>query len=226
VYSEPFIIYPDKHQIPSALIRDAKNLALQYVYNSSITTPVTDETLRTIGEALWQAVGDEAAFSAHKQQAGMAIVPIIICTDDAALQALPWECLYHPEFKFLARHSHFTFSRQLTTDSPEIAPPPKGALQVLLFSSMPDDLHPEKGRLQVEEEYEQIVEALSPLMQAGLVELTAPSDGQKSVLADHLKQKRYHLSVITLYFYQGMGIFIRRVLIMKRIMVNFYLKVR
>ena len=104
MYSEPFIIYPDKHQIPSALIRDAKNLALQYVYNSSITTPVTDETLRTIGEALWQAVGDEAAFSAHKQQAGMAIVPIIICTDDAALQALPWECLYHPEFKFLARH--------------------------------------------------------------------------------------------------------------------------
>ena len=89
MYSEAFVISPDKSQISHALISQAKELARQYVYNSSITEPVTDTTLRIIGEALWQAVGDEAAFSAHKQQAGMAIVPIIICTDDAALQALP-----------------------------------------------------------------------------------------------------------------------------------------
>ena len=33
--------------------------------------------------------------------------------DDPAVQLLPWEALYHPEFEFLARNPRFMLSRRL-----------------------------------------------------------------------------------------------------------------
>ena len=82
-----------------------------------------------------------------KQAAGAQILPIVIATDNPALFSLPWECLYHPQEEFLAKHPHYTLSRQWQALG--LGEMPVGTLQALLFTSLPDALET-VGRLNIE----------------------------------------------------------------------------
>ena len=192
------------------LARLGRELAGLYAARTRV---VTDEALQAMGQALWAALSDDGAFAADfataKSTAGRAILPLILESDEAAIQQLPWETLYHPDHGFLGQGSGFTLSRRLYSasapDSPLPPPMEKGPLRVLLFTSLPDDLDAEKERLNVEAEQARVQEALAPWVAEGLVVLEMPNDGRFATLQRHLQHFQPHL-----LFLSGHGRFVDR----------------
>ncbi|WP_353572128.1 CHAT domain-containing protein [Candidatus Albibeggiatoa sp. nov. BB20] len=194
----PFIIRPDPQLIVEhpQLVSLSKQLSIKYVHDHL----VSDEDLQLVGSRLWQALQIDDEFNTAKHTAGSQILPIVIATDNPALFSLPWECLCHPQEGFLAKHSRYTVSRQWQQS--ELNEVPKGALQVLLFTSQPDDLDAESARLDIETEQVKVLEAFGDAENEGKVQLTILDDGRFSSLKDILRSHEFHL-----VFLSGHGVF-------------------
>ena len=189
--SGPLILQPPvdlPERFPHA-VSLARQLALKYVHHYV----VTEADLQAVGGALWQTLAADEALAAARRAAGTRILPLIVESADPLAQSLPWECLYHPQHGFLGQQPGFTLSRRLAAEDLPPAALAAGPLKVLLFTSMPDDLDPEKERLDVENEQAAVLEALDPLIQGGLVELTTPDDGRFAHLQALLREETFHL---------------------------------
>lgn len=176
VHPSPYIIRPpaDLVQQKPELRRWSAQLSLKFASQQV----VTDAELQAIGGALWEALNVQETFDDAHQAAGNAILPVIIESGAADLQYLPWEILHHPALGFLGKHPAFTLTRRIQKPGDALPPLQKGPLRVLLFTSLPDDVNPEKGRLDVEEEQAQVQDALLPWIAKGLVTLEVPDDGR------------------------------------------------
>nr|VFJ60318.1 MAG: Tetratricopeptide (TPR) repeat [Candidatus Kentron sp. FW] len=198
--ADPFLIAPPA-DLPTThphLARLANDLSLKYTHHQV----VTDGDLETVGSALWHAIDQRMAleepFAAALQRAGQKVLPIIVQTDQPALQTLPWEALHHPRHGFLGRSKTFTVSRRVLgarsiRPQPPTEPPPKGPIRVLLFTSLPDDLDAEKERLDVEAEEINVLEALDPGIAEGWVDLTISDDGRFERFRSLLEKQEFHL---------------------------------
>ena len=170
-HRQPFIIRPadDLTTAQPHLRHDSARLAQAFASRSDISGAY----LQGIGAALWNALPRDTGerLEAARQAAGADILPIILESRSPAVQALPWETIYHPQHGFLARNPAFTFSRafsQHETLSTAARPAP---LKALLFTSLPDDLDPETERLNVEREQERVQEAFLPFVAEGNIKL-------------------------------------------------------
>jgi hypothetical protein len=183
ITAEPFVIAPPAELLGrhAHLRRLASDLSLAYVHHKV----VTDDALKAVGGALWQALDRE-------QGLGEAL--------EGALLALPWEALHHPEHGFLARSEAFALSRQ--TVPAAVPEAPSGPLEVLLFTALPDDLDAERARLDTEGEQTHVLEALDPHIQAGRVRLITPDDGRFEHLRELLAGRDFHLVILS-----GHGVF-------------------
>ena len=184
IHATPLIIHPPDDFLEShpGLGRLGQELAVKYA-NSLL---VTENDLQSVGGALWQALEMDETFDQAVKAAGAAILSIIIESQSAEVQSLPWETLYHPQHGFLGRNPAFTLARRIEAVQPGSPLPEKGPLKVLLFTTLPDDLDPETSRLNVEEEQIQVQEALLPWIAKGLVQFEMPDDGRFSTLKDLL----------------------------------------
>jgi len=191
IHPHPFLIQPpaDLTARRPELFHRSRQLSQKYAEGQV----VTDAELQAIGGALWEALGVQAEFDAAHNAAGNAILPVLIESEAAEIQSLPWEILHHPALGFLGRHPAFTLARRL--GPPAGSPPPlqKGPLRVLLFTSLPENAHPEQARLDVEEEQAQVQSALLPWIAKGLVTLEMPDDGRFETLKDWLKDFDPHV---------------------------------
>ncbi|MEE8587349.1 MAG: hypothetical protein V3T83_21120, partial [Acidobacteriota bacterium] len=118
--------------------------------------------LEEIGSRLWNAAGLESESlleGIDQARDDGAALPIIIQGQEH--QHLPWELLHHgnPELGFIGRHPWLAVVRCLTRPR---KPRPAQALplRILLFTSSPEDLDPETGRLDYEREEELLFTAL------------------------------------------------------------------
>ena len=181
--------------------RAAHVLSLNYVHRDI----VSEDQLRAMGRMLWQAVEIDKTFDELHRYAGNKVLAIEVHSDDPAIQNLPWETLYHPEKGFLGWEEGFTLSRVFANVKIETETVPSGPLRVLLFSSLPDDLDGEQGRLNVEEEQEKVLEALMGQITAGTVELHMPDDGRFTTFERMLKQLQPHMVFLSGHghFYQN-----------------------
>ena len=199
IHPSPFIIKPPANLVEKhpELRRMSHTISLQFAggvqKKEGMTAVVTEEALQVMGRSLWEALDIQSKFDSAHSEAGAAILPVIIESDITNIQALPWETLYHPTLGFLGKHVGFTLSRRMGQPTVVSIDPEKGPLRVLLFTSLPDDVNPEHGRLNVEEEQIQIQEALMPWISQGLVELEMPDDGRFSTLKDLLDEKHPHV---------------------------------
>ena len=191
IHPQPFVIHPPEGLVQSMpeLRRLGEKLAQKYADRQL----VTENDLRAVGGALWMTLGLESSFQAARQAAGAAILPVIVESASAEIQALPWETLHHPELGFLGLRPEFTLARRLAAPQGQPRPSEKGPLRVLLFTSLPDDLDAETGRLNVELEQEQVQEALLPWVSQGLVRLEMPDDGRFATFKGLLKSFQPHL---------------------------------
>lgn len=160
-------------------------------------------TVRELGGALWQAVFQAPIAGRYAQSLGIAGddgLRVRLRIDPAALQLLPWEYLHNPETgQFLALARRTPLVRYVARPQP--VPPLKvdGPLCVLVLISEPSD----QPALQVDRERALIEDALSPLTEAGAVELSVETDGRPDQLQDRLRQGFHVLHYI------GHGIMIR-----------------
>ncbi|MCP4117626.1 MAG: tetratricopeptide repeat protein [Desulfobacteraceae bacterium] len=188
----PFIINPpdDFLSLNPVLSDLAERLGLAYGRQGRV---VDDTHLRAVGTALWEALQLDEALDKAKEKAGQQALPIIIDSEDAAVQALPWETLYHPDRKiFLGRSAGFTLTRRSPGPHPDLPEPEQGPLRVLLFTSLPDDLE-ENERLDVEAEQAAVQEALLESEQNGEIVLEMPDDGRFETLQSCLQEFKPHL---------------------------------
>ena len=190
-HRNPFLIRPPDDFVKNHL--GLKNMSHNLATKYADMEVVTDSDLESMGSRLWEALDIQTDFDSACSEAGAAILPVMIESAAAEVQALPWETLVHPEHGFLGKHSGFTLTRRISVDSSVQARLEKGPLRVLLFTSSPEDVNPETGRLKVEGEQEKMQEALLPWIAKGLVELEMPDDGRFSTLQDLLKDFRPHV---------------------------------
>ena len=194
----PFVIH-----LPTDLLQShpnlrslSKQLSIKYVYREM----VTDADLQLVGQQLWQVLDIDEAFDQARQEASPKVLPLVVSCNDPALLSLPWESLHHPSIGFLCKHNGFTLFRHLgLKHSQDLS---CGPLRVLLFTSLPEDVDPEKARLDIESEQAHVLEALDPWIKKGLVKLTAPDDGRFSALCRLLREEAFHL-----VFLSGHGTF-------------------
>jgi tetratricopeptide (TPR) repeat protein len=183
------------------LSRMAKELALRYAHREL----VTDQQLQALGARLWQALDAADQLEQARARAGMQVLPLAIECTQPQLMQWPWEILHHPELGFIGRGAAFALSRRLRPASAERAMTLEpGPLRVLLFTSLPDDLDAERGRLDTEAEQDAVQEALAPWIAKGLVELQMPNDGRFATLVESVREFQPQL-----LFLSGHGRFVR-----------------
>ncbi|MBI2877009.1 MAG: tetratricopeptide repeat protein [Candidatus Tectomicrobia bacterium] len=151
--------------------------------------------LEQIGSLLWEASGLnekgllEAIESAREEE-----TPVRLIVTGEAFSHLPWELLYHghPELGFLGRHPWCVVARRIRGDgkkSPQARP---GPFRLLLFISSPEDLDPERSRLDFEREEELLFTALDGPWARGELDIDVAEDGFARTLLDRLERNRYH----------------------------------
>ena len=191
IAAQPFIIRPPEDLLTryAQLGRNSLALARRYAFKEL----VTEAMLQQMGSGLWSVLDLDGPFEAARQQANPAILPVVIESDLPEIQALPWETLHHSHYGFLGKSPLFTLSRRSNLKQRGAIPVEKGPLKVLLFTSLPDDLNPETGRLNVEEEQAQVQEALARWEADGTVLLEIPGDGRFSTFKTLLKTFQPHV---------------------------------
>lgn len=190
VHPVPFVIHPSDEFAKNIDLRNlSRSLATKYADGHV----VTDDDLQIMGRMLWNSLGVQDDFDAAVKEAGEAILSVIIESDRPEVQAYPWETLYHPMHGFIGRNPAFTLTRRITEGKPSQANLDKGPLRVLLFTSLPDNVDAERGRLNVEEEQAQLQEALLPWITQGVVQLEMPDDGRFSTLKELLERFDPHV---------------------------------
>ncbi len=135
--------------------------------------------LKNIGLSLWQALNLDR-------------IPTELIIKYNAKDNLPWECLYHPSLGFIAKHIDYTLYRRISVAS---NPLPIGPLKILLFT-----IHQTSQRqihLDIDIETQQIRSALTPFINAGMVDFYAPIAGYFSTLTELLAKKIWHLVIIS-----------------------------
>lgn len=191
----------DLIQDQPGLRRIATDLALRYAHREL----VTDHMLRAMGAGLWRALDAAEELERARASAGLAVLPVVIESSQPAVLQLPWETLHHPELGFLGRDPAFALSRRLAPPPDEAPVPERSPLRVLLFTSLPEDLDPERGRLDVEAEQAAVQEALAPWIAEGRMELRMPNDGRLATLAAEIRSFQPHL-----VFLSGHGRFLHQ----------------
>ncbi len=149
------------------------------------------------GSRLWDAAGLDAAEirqALGEAQTNGSPLRLVIAGQD--VQHLPWEILYHehPEIGFVGRKPWCSIIRRIRSvngSSGALGPLP---LKLLLFTASPEDLDPERSRLDYEQEEALLYEALDRPLSEGKVDLDVAEDGRLETLIDRLEQNHYPLS--------------------------------
>ncbi len=160
------------------------------------------DALEQVGRLLWEASGLTVdALLAAIEQARDADSPIRLTVTDPSFNHLPWELLYHqhPELGFLGCHPWCSIIRRLRGDgqkTPKALPLP---FRLLLFIASPEDLDPERSRLDFEREEELLFTALDGPLSKGELTIDVAEDGCLRTLIDHLEQHNYHAVILSMH---------------------------
>lgn len=181
----PFVINPRNDIVKKnpLLLVLAEQLSQDYTQHI-----VTETNLKTIGTLLWQSLQlDELFDQLYQKYLSLALV---IQSQSQSVHALPWECLYHPTFGFLAKHENFTLSRclsnKLATEKAVISTP----IRILLITLPHADL-------QLEWEQHEIYQVLQGLIIQGQVQLSICDNGSFADFQALLRKQSWHLVLLS-----------------------------
>jgi len=154
VHSPPFVIHPSDELAKNI---DLKNLSRDLAIKYADGHVVTDDDLQIMGRNLWNGLSADVqgTFEAARKETGEKILPVVIHSDAADVQALPWETLFHPAYGFIGKNPDFTLTRRSSAQA-ATGGLDQGPLRVLLFTSLPANVDPERSRLMVEEEQAEV----------------------------------------------------------------------
>ena len=116
VHPTSFIIHPSDELAKNIDLKSlSRNLATKYADGHV----VTDDDLQIMGRNLWNwlSADMQGAFEVARKEAGEKILPVVIHSDAADVQALHWETLFHPTHGFIGKNPDFTLTRQIKVES-------------------------------------------------------------------------------------------------------------
>lgn len=186
----PFVIKPLIEDLVfyKQLFVYAEQLSEQYRLHS-----LTETDLKVMGEWLWQSLHIENSFdNAHKQTGYLALV---IVSDDQRVHSLPWECLYHPQLGFLAKHQEFTLSRQKTCSIIPRQSLATNPIKILLFTAQTTSLV--SNTLLLDNEIAWLHKTLQPAIYSGQVQLCIVDDGRLATLEETVQTHPWHLVILS-----------------------------
>lgn len=163
--------------------------------------------LEQVGSLLWEASGLEAEeLLAGLDAARQGEDPLRLMVRGERYQHLPWELLYHGNraLGFLGRHPWCVVGRRIRGEgrkTPQVLPRP---FRLLLFIASPEDLDPERSRLDFEQEEELLYSALDGPWSRGEVDIDVAEDGRWSTLIGRLEETRYHAVILSLHGAQAL----------------------
>lgn len=198
------------------LLQQVYQLATHYQ-----TGCVTEDELKILGLALWHIVDEkvtlpallpfdkrglerECSFQTPPSQGDFSLLPcdqdgieerfsLVIVSNEASIQALPWECLYHPSQGFLGKHPSYTLSRSVSIPfCPGMKEKPSTMLNILLYTA-----HTRHAPLALEAERDHLRAALQPWLTKGTVHLFAPNDGRFSTLATLIAHSTWQVVILS-----------------------------
>jgi hypothetical protein len=158
--------------------------------------PAEFQAVRDFGEKLYEAVfQDEVETTlrrsidkARHQDAGLRLQ--LRLGDTPRLAEMPWEYLYdRTRNQFFALSTETPIVRYVELPEPVEALAVEPPLRILVMISSPSDVPP----LDVDQEWLQIQEALSPLQEKGAVIVERLEDAQLYTLQQQLSQTAYHI---------------------------------
>ncbi len=123
--------------------------------------------LKEIGSILWRCL-----------EVKTDLIPqaLIIDCCHPLLSAIPWECLYHPQQGFLAKHPNYTLSRRICNIQP-ISIIPTAPLKILLWTAQPKNMTSVQTRLDIEIEQQVIYKSLQTFIEKNIIHFYAPHEG-------------------------------------------------
>ncbi|MBA3967836.1 MAG: CHAT domain-containing protein [Nitrospirales bacterium] len=158
--------------------------------------------LEQIGSTLWEASGLTAPELFQKiGEARIKQTPARLVISGPSDQQYPWELLYHGDNQLgsLGQHAWCTVTRCVCdkpTRAPDLWPLPA---RILLFISSPEDLNPERNRLDFEEEEALLFTALDRSLQEEKVIIDVAEDGTLPTLLSRLEQQPYHVLILSMH---------------------------
>ncbi len=176
---------PDFLNRNQALMSIAHNLEFGFTHDQV----TNDKPLQSFGMALWDALKPWDHFNQALENANAKVLPLVVRSDKEEVQRLPWECLFHPRFGFLARDTRFTLSRA-RTGAQNLEPAPAGPFKVLVFNANPKDLGP--ACRDVGAQQDAIYNALEPLVLQNRAHLVYSPDSHFETFCDMVKDQ-YHI---------------------------------
>ncbi len=135
----------------------------------------------------------------QEAQAQGTTVQLSLVSEAAEVQALPWELLFHPELKFLTTHPDFTFLRRFARPDDEVRVPAPLPLRVLLCIASPEDLDPERSRLDFENEENFLFEQIADAYGRGVIDIDVAEDGTLKTLEQRLMSQHYHILHLSMH---------------------------
>lgn len=163
---------------------------------------LTPKEIIALGTHLWEALANAVDGGLEKiialQQQAIASgthVRLILESGEPDLQALPWEMTFHADQRlgFLSRNADFTLLRRWQPADEAMPDLPGGPLRILLFVASPEDLDPEKSRLDFETEQNFLFDQLDAGLSRGEVEIDVAEDGTLATLQARLESNVYHV---------------------------------
>ncbi len=158
--------------------------------------------LEQLGRQLWSTTGlDADALLGAISHAKDTQTPVRLVVTNADCHHLPWELLYHdhPKLGFVARHPWCAVIRRFDGSGqhkPQCLPRP---FRLLFFVASPEDLDPERSRLDFEREEELLFTALDGAIASGDVHIDVAEDGGLPTLIERLETQRYHAVILSLH---------------------------
>ena len=182
-----------------ALARQAEQLDRLLENNQPIAQT---GVLEQLGARLWEASGLQPdALLTAIDRALDDKTSVRLTITDATLHQLPWELLYHqhPQLGFVGRHQSCVIVRRFKGSgqhAPTLLPRP---FRLLLFISSPEDLPPERGRLDFEKEEELLFTALDRPWSKGDLIIDVAEDGCVQTLMNRLEEQQYHAVIMSMH---------------------------
>lgn len=199
------IIYPN---ISEHDLKVLSRLRAEFDHKIENGETVPQKQFIALGKRLYEALinsldgGTDQFLGLRKHAiAEQTYVRINIISAQAEIQALPWELAFHADKRlgFLSRNPEFTLLRRWQKPDDELPELPGLPLKILLFIASPEDLDPEKSRLDFETEENFLFEQLDDAISKGKVEVDVAEDGSLETLQEKLETSVYHVVHLSMH---------------------------
>ena len=183
------------------LIDDLCSKYDQTVGEPTTQTFVTPDSLTRLGAALWAATDldwKQVVETIDAAKDDNAAVRLVINDPESDW---PWDLLYHENVQigFVATNANCCVVRHFAGNLSSPTTKSAGPLRVLLFVSSPEDLHPQKERLDYEKEAELLFAATDRSLANGDIEIDVAEDGAVDTLFARLDERHYHAVILSMH---------------------------